>query len=136
MKKLLRILMLPVFAGALLLTVRSARSLLKTRNWYRTTLTVTFIGLPDGTVFGDYTDAHGTLHQNEPALPFSFGDRNHVEQYYGTEIAVLNDPDTGELVKADGMVSNLLLSGGVTLLSGGLFLLLRPRKTGYGFCEI
>ena len=128
LKKCLRFLMIPVFAVSLVLTVCFAAKLWHTRDWYRTTLTVTSIGLPDGSVFGDYTDAHGTLHQNEPAFPFTFGDRKHVEQYYGTQIGVLNNPDTGELVKADGMISSLFCAGGAMLLSGGLFWLLRSRS--------
>ena len=67
LKKIVRFILIPVFILSLIGAVYYAAKDIKVRNWYKTTLTVTFIGVPDGTVFGDYTDAKGQLHQNKPA---------------------------------------------------------------------
>ena len=53
--------------GALLCAANDIQAI----GWKKTTLTITFIGLPDGTVFGDYTDAAGRKHENEAALTMS-----------------------------------------------------------------
>ncbi len=68
LKKIVKFNLVLVFIISLIGSFYFAAKDIKVRNWHKTTLTVTFIGLPDGNVFGDYTDANGVQHKNEPAF--------------------------------------------------------------------
>lgn len=82
------------------------------RNAYKTECTITFIGLPDGAVFGDFVDADGILHENE-ALYIDEDFQGHsakVEQHYGKTITILYDKESGIAVNYDHTVSSTLMS--------------------------
>lgn len=130
LKKIVRFILLPVFILSLIGAVYYAAKDIKVRNWYKTTLTVTFIGLPEGNVFGDYTDAHGVRHQNEPAFVNSAfsGYKTDVKQYYGSTFTILNDPETGVNLNYDGLIKNNIICFGLTSLSGAILFLTRKHR--------
>lgn len=130
LKKIVRFILIPVFILSLIGAVYYAAKDIKVRNWYKTTLTVTFIGKPDGTVFGDYTDAKGQLHQNKPAYyePFFSGYSKDAEQYYGKVVTIMENPETGEVLNYDGLIRNNILCFGLTSLSGAILFFTRKRR--------
>ena len=131
LKKMIRVILITVFIISLIKLSFCAVKDIKVRDWHKTTLTVTFIGLPDGTVFGDYTDANGQYHQNEPVFHKSsfFGYHKDVEQYYGKAITILDDPATGEVLNYDDLFPKNILYLGLAVISGVLlFISIKYRK--------
>ena len=101
--------------GALLCAANDIQAI----GWKKTTLTITFIGLPDGTVFGDYTDAAGRKHENEAALTMSgFLRGKDVEQYYGQKITILCGTEKGEVLDYSGLIKANIIAFCITLISG------------------
>jgi len=101
--------------GALLCAANDIQAI----GWKKTTLTITFIGLPDGTVFGDYTDAAGRKHENEAALTMSgFLRGKDIEQYYGQEITILCGTEKGEVLDYTGLIKANIIAFCITLISG------------------
>ena len=125
LKKIFKIILIPVFIISLICSAYFTVKDIKVRNWHKTTLTVTFIGLPDGNVFGDYTDANGVQHKNEPAfIKSSFsGYKTKVEQYYGKTFTILDNPETGLIVNYDDLFRDSMIFFGLTALSGILLFL-------------
>ena len=74
---------------------------IRKRDWISGTATVTFIGLPQGTVFGDYTDINGTEHIEEALYIDYIYQGKHIvnEEYplYGKSVRILYNLDTGEV---------------------------------------
>jgi len=130
LKKMIRFILITVFILSLTGAGYCAVKDIRVRNWYKTTLTVTAIALPEGNVYGDYTDAHGVQHQNEPAFMDSSlsGYKTDVEQYYGSTITILNDPETGLNLKYSDLIKNNILCFGLAVLSGALLFLTGKRR--------
>lgn len=125
LKKLVKFNLVLVFIISLIGSVYFAAKDIKVRNWHKTTLTVTLIGLPDGNVFGDYTDANGVQHKNEPVFIKSSFSRykTKVEQYYGKTFTILDNPETGLIVNYDDLFRDSIIFFGMTALSGILLFL-------------
>lgn len=131
LKKIVRVITILFFIISLIGAVYYAAKDIKVRNWHKTTLTVTSIGLPEGNVFGDYTDANGVPHQDEPAFIDSSlsGYKTDVEQYYGRTFTILNDPETGRILNYDNLIENNIFYFGLTAVSGALLLIRRKRRS-------
>ena len=131
LKKIVRVITILFFIISLIGAVYYAAKDIKVRNWHKTTLTVTSIGLPEGNVFGDYTDANGVQHQDEPAFIDSSlsGYKTDVEQYYGRTFTILNDPETGRILNYDDLIENNIFYFGLTAVSGALLLIRRKRRS-------
>ena len=120
MKNIICFILTVVFALSLFGTVGYAITDIRAIGWKKTALTVTFIGLPDGSAFGDYTDANGRKHENEPALSWPRSKCRNVEQYYGQEITVLCGTEKGDVVEYDSLIRGNLIFFGTTILSAML----------------
>ena len=115
--------------GAILCAVDDIRA----AGWHKTTLTITDIGLPDGVVFGDYTDAAGQNHENEAVLNWGGSFRsNSVEQYYGQKITILCGTEKGDVLDYESLIKNNIISFGLMFISGFLLYFgFFRKKTGY-----
>lgn len=107
-------------------------SAVQKRNWIKTDATITFIGKPQGVVFGDFTDDKGILHEEEALYSdlrfFGYGGRN-VEPYYGKQVKILYKPSTGEIVSYDNLLMDALMSVGLFgITSVVLFIINKKRK--------
>ena len=119
-----------VFVVSLICTLVCFVEDMRVGGWYKTTLTITFIGLPDGAVYGDYVDEGGEKHSNELAfrndIPLSKY-RNDSEKYYGDIVKIAIDPQTGKIVNYDSLLRNNIIFVGFTFLSG--IVVLAARKS-------
>lgn len=70
-------------------------------DWIITTAEITFVGLPDGTVFGSFTDNNGAVHTDQamytddkfmPAGLIKGPSRNDPESYIGKTVKIMYDP--------------------------------------------
>lgn len=129
-KKTVKFILISVFIISLIGTIFCAVKDVKVQNWHKTILTVTFIGKPDGTVFGDYTDAKGQLHQNKPAYyePFFSGYSKDAEQYYGKVVTIMENPETGEVLNYDRLFRNNIIFFSLTIVSGVLLFISRKHR--------
>lgn len=131
--KIVRFILIPVFVLSLMGSSYYIVKNIKVSNWHKTTLTVTSIRLPAGSVYGDYTDGKGDKHYNESAFirsSFSrFGIyRNKIEDYYGSTFNVLVDPETGRVLNYDDLFINSIICFGITTLTGTILFLTRTRR--------
>ena len=130
LKKSIHCLCILVFVVSLVGTMLCVVKNIKVINWYKTTLTVTFIGTPDGTVFGNYIDSKGQQHLNESAFyksSFS-GYKKNVEQYYGNVITIMVNPETGEIINYDDLLKNNTVFLGLAILFGILLFINKNRQ--------
>lgn len=84
-------------------------------DWIITTAEITFVGLPDGTVFGTFMDNNGVVHTDQamytddkfmPAGLIKGPPRNDPEPYIGKTVKIMYDPmalnmDNGMEIEAD-----------------------------------
>ena len=86
---------------SLIWCIHGVSALYQKRDWISGTATVTFIGLPQGTVFGDYTDINGTEHIEKALyIDYIYQGRHIVnEEYplYGKSVRILYNLNTGEV---------------------------------------
>lgn len=99
--------------------------------WYRTAAEVEFIGLPDGIVFGSYTDRSGIPHSGEKlfASYLAQGHTVRVEQYYGRSIDIIINTDNGEIASV-GLMTLLWaapLTAAATAFAALLLLTVRDK---------
>lgn len=92
--------------------------------------TITFIGLPDGAVFGDFTDSDGVEHVNEYLYLNGFlqGDSADVEKYYGTHIKILYDKQSGEIINYGYTVTSTLVCAFLTLISVIIIWIMKRKR--------
>ena len=85
--------MIFIFITSLILSVYNVNRCIRTRNWYKTELTITFIGLPDGVVFGDYTDQNGVEQVNVSVYYDSsfVGNKTDTDKYIGKVVNIAID---------------------------------------------
>ncbi len=72
-------------------------------DWIITTAEITFVGTPDGVVFGTFTDYNGMVHTNQvmyiddkfmPIGLIKGQPRNDPDQYIGKTVRIMYDPKT------------------------------------------
>ena len=131
MKKAITFITILILIVSLTESVLCIRTDIKVRNWYRTDFKITFIGLPDGTVFGDYIDQKGKEHINEPSFydPSISGYKTEVEKYYGKVIRVVIDPDSGQVMDYDRLMTSNLVFIGIFLISSLTLAVLKIKKS-------
>ena len=105
-------------------------SAVRVRHYFRTTMVITFIGTPDGALFGTYTDQNGEEHVNVPAYVDSAfsGHSKNVEQYYGKEVEILYDAETGDIWSYENLRQSIVISAAVFAGAGMLIYLLGFRR--------
>lgn len=100
--KFIRILALIISA---LLIVINIFNYFSKKDWIETTATITFVGLPDGMVFGNYTDLYGNTHDNT-ALYIDYFHQGHgadVDALSGKEVDIIYNPATNEIKKKNNL---------------------------------
>ena len=130
MKAILKTVLAAVFLLSLAALAMTLRRDWEVRAYCRTTAEITFIGLPEGNVLGNYIDCSGKAHFNEPMYLDSSlsGYRTDVEQYFGKTVEILISPENGRIVSYRALVLQNAVCGAAFLLSGGLLLLGILRK--------
>ena len=130
MKKLTTFIMIFIFIISLILSVYNVNRCIQTRNWYKTELTITFIGLPDGVVFGDYTDQNGVEQVNVSVYYDSsfVGNKTDTDKYIGKVVNIAIDPVSGKIVDHDRLKKDTLSDVGMFLISSFALILLKKEK--------
>lgn len=83
-------------------------------DWIITTAEITFIGLPDGLVFGTFTDCNGKVHSNHRMYWDGKFERFYAltpwakdpEPYYGTTVRIMYDPSTLDMEEGSASSTN------------------------------
>lgn len=129
MNKFFRIVLIIVIVISALFMCGSIGRLIQMRNGEIADCTITFIGLPDGAVFGDFTDSDGVEHANEYLYLNGFlqGDSADVEKYYGTHIKILYDKESGEIINYGHTVTSALI-GALLILISVIIIWIMTRK--------
>lgn len=119
MNKFFRIVLIIVIVISALFMCGSIGRLIQMRNGEIADCTITFIGLPDGAVFGDFTDSDGVEHVNEFLYLNGFlqGDSADVEKYYGTHIKIMYDKESEEIINYGYTVTSTLVGTALILVS-------------------
>ena len=119
MKTIIRVTVIMVMVVSALILCSSIYTLVQMRNGEKVDCTITFIGLPDGTVFGDFTDSDGVVHVNEPLYTSCIlqGYNHDVEPYYGKHAVFLYDKHSGKIVNYENVIRNITVSIAILLLS-------------------
>ena len=131
MKKIITFIVIFMFLISLILSVFNVTRCIKQRNWYKTELTITAIGLPDGAVFGDYTDKEGVKHLNESVFydPALAGYKTDTDKYSGKVITISIDPETNKKIDHDRLIKNTLEDIGMFLILGAVLIIkIKKRK--------
>ena len=133
----------------------TVQSWLEVVGWEKTAAVVSFIGMPDGAVFGTYTDSAGVIHEmtdggsttactyvdeagtthivKQGALytdPFFQGNgHNNVESNYGKTVDVLYNPETFETRQFSLLIlDTAVTAAGVAISAVFLILSFRIKK--------
>lgn len=119
MIKTIRIVAIIVTIVSALILCNSTYHLVQMQNAEKADCTITFIGLPDGTVFGDFTDSDGVVHINEALYTSSFLQifNTNAEHCCGTQITILYDPHSGRIINYDHTIRILSISAALMVLS-------------------
>ncbi len=119
---------------SLLWSVQGVQFLWKTRNWIPTTAEITDIALPDGDIFGTYTDKNELMHsEKKPLYTDYFRNGHHAKTEYwnsliGKKVGILYDPETGQTDK-DQRFSAWLSVGTTAVLLSWLLISVREKHT-------
>lgn len=130
MNKFFRIVLVIIMVISALLMGRSISRRVQMRNGEIADCTITFIGLPDGAVFGDFTDSDGVDHVNEYLYSSGFlqGDSADVEKYYGTHIKILYDKESGEIINYGQAVTSTLVCAFLILISVIIIWIMKRKR--------
>ena len=122
------VLIIVIFISAIFICVNISR-LVQMRNGETADCTITFIGLPDGAVFGDFTDSNGVDHVNEYLYISDFvrWHRAEAEKYYGSHIKILYDKESGKIINYGYTVTSTFI-GTVLILISLIVIWIMKRK--------
>lgn len=120
--------------------------------WEKTTAVVSFIGLPDGAVFGTYTDNKGVIHESTDGgseTPRTYVDEDgvthvscgalyldcflqgnghkNIESNFGKSVDILYNPETFETRQLSLLILDTAITAGGLAISA-VFLILSFRK--------
>ena len=89
---------------------------------YKTEAVVTFIGLPDGHVFGSFTDESSVMYEEKMMFPTlliggNFIALETVEQFYGRKINIAIHPHSGEIYYAPHLYARMIPSATISIVS-------------------
>ena len=118
-----------IFALSMISLVLTAGNAISKMSKEKYEAEITFIGLPDGTVVGTFTDSNNELHKDVPLYQSSEYSINgkSPESQYGKKIKIVYDPDTDDIDKAPTFTVNDAMCLTAALLSGAM-LLNKKRK--------
>ncbi len=92
---------------------------------YKTEAVVDFIGMPQGHVFGSFTDESGTMYEEKMMFPTlllggNFVDLETVEQFYGKKINIYIHPHSGNIYYAPHLYAMALPFAVISLVSAAI----------------
>ncbi|MCM1299068.1 MAG: hypothetical protein NC203_06465 [Firmicutes bacterium] len=100
MKRFFIVVLSLIAAISLLVLVFAAKFRIERHEWVITTAEITFVGLPDGTVFGTFTDYNGKVH-SECGMYIDGRFQTFLnpmpikpESYLGSTVRIMYDPST------------------------------------------
>lgn len=111
LKVILTAILVPIAIVSLIVFVCSVVNRVQRSDWIVTTAEITFVGLPDGVVFGSFTDNNGAVHTDwamytdakfKPAGLIHGSPIKDPEPYIGKTVKIMYDPRA--LNMDDGMV--------------------------------
>lgn len=136
MKKILKgICYICLFVFTLIFLANCA-TLFKTRNWYRTTATITAIHTPVGIVEGEYEDDKGEIHREERIEQNpryvnirAFGPISDPKEHIGDTLRIIYDPESGAIKNYDRLINSAAVSIVIAAASlGGLLWISKSNK--------
>jgi len=106
------------------------------KDLYKTTATVTFVGLPEGTVFGNFTDSKGNEYVEKvmfqkaefSRLGASKINQEKFDRYVGSEITILYDEKNDDVLDY-GVLLRRTLIGGIGMIWAGICLFVIHKRT-------
>lgn len=139
MARFLRIVLILIAALSLAVCLSCIATRIERRDWIITTAEITFVGLPDGIVFGTFEDFNGTLHTDQvlysdarfqPEFIISGGPITDPEPYYGTTVRIMYSPEDTDLRNIDSYDNWLAdcIGSGVCFGASLVFLILLYRR--------
>lgn len=137
MKKILNIIVLFVLIVSAFGSAINIHSIIKSRSYHKTEAKITFIGLPDGTVYGNFVDAKGILHIDAYLYTdikftefFSIKKTSSqkIDKHIGKKISILFDARTNTIINYENMVKNTILYNIVLMISCIVFFIIRKWK--------
>ncbi|MBO5342990.1 MAG: hypothetical protein J6A57_00880 [Ruminococcus sp.] len=123
MKKIIRIVLIILIAISAVIMCCNAYNLFNMRNGEKADCTISFVGLPDGVVFGDFVDSDGVQHIEEPLYTDYFlqGHRNNVEYLYGKHITIIYDKQNNIIINYDNTIQSIIINLLLIIIYLGLF---------------
>ena len=103
----------------------SVSSVVQKRHWKKADAVITFIGLPDGAVFGNYTDYTGKLHVNE-SLHIDVG--FYRPKKNGDYVKILYDLESQKVSGYNDLLEDIIISTSLFIVSGLSILICRKSK--------
>lgn len=101
MKRFIIIVLSLITVISLTMLVFAVKFRIERHRWVITTAEITFVGLPDGTVFGTFTDYNGKVH-SEYSMYIDGRFQQYfnpvpIEPYIGNTVRIMYDPSTIDL---------------------------------------
>ncbi len=144
MNRFLSVILIPIMILSMICFVYEIALRIQRNDWVITTAEITFVGLPDGTVFGTFRDSDGIVHADrilyrdvkfQPKFILSGGPMVNPEPYIGTTVRIMYNPDWLSMghIGLDGIDSydnwlNTCIGSGVCFGLSLFFLILLFRK--------
>ncbi len=109
----------------------------KYKNYYKTDAVITFIGLPDGAVFGDFVDSEGNVNTKAYLYTdfrftefFSVKKVNNdtIEKYIGKKTKILFNTTSKDIASYDNLIKHIVINIVVFSISGIAFFKIRKNK--------
>lgn len=132
MARFLRIVLILIASLSLAVCLSCIATRIERRDWIITTAEITFVGLPDGIVFGTFEDLNGTLHTDQVL----YGDawfqivNEEPKSYYGTTVRIMYSSEDTDLRNIDSYDNWLAacIGSGVCFGASLVFLILLYRR--------
>lgn len=137
MKRTLKIFVLFVLIASAIGSVINIYSMIKSRSYYKSNATITFIGLPEGTVHGNFVDSEGKSHIDVYLYTdFKFTEffsikkvnQKKIDKHIGEKITILFDARTNTLINYDNMIKSTILNNIVFIISCIVLFIIRKGK--------
>lgn len=147
MKRFLSVISVIAAAISLAVMISCVVTGIKRSSWTVASAEITFVGLPNGIVFGEFEDQNGNVH-SEMSLYFDvkFSPKGLIkgspwvdpEPYYGKKIRIIYDPAGLDLDNPGGFwrycdcydnwLGDIIVSGIIIAVSAVLFVMLNKKK--------
>ena len=119
MKKILNIFVLFLLIASTIGSTINIYFIIKSRNYYKSDATITFVGLPDGAVHGNFVDSEGKSHIDAylytdiKLSEFFFIKKvspKTIDKYIGKKITILFDSQTKDIINYNNMIKNTIFN--------------------------